>query len=181
LRGVSKDDRISSGRILRDAAKGPLLRMKAVCASLRVKLAQAFAQTRRLEIESGARALVFGFAFPEGRAAMPARPRGHLRSTSFTSLLIRCEINDVAAGRYDFFNHCCPRGVDQLYGRQVSPTRSAHRSNFTGEIVAGGILRAPKRGASFDLVARMERSEIRGAGMLKRLSRIALRSIRAAN
>jgi hypothetical protein len=56
--------------------------------------------------------------------------------------LILREINDVAAGRYDFFNHCCPRGVDKLYGIQVSPTRSAHRSNFMREIVAAG-MRAP--------------------------------------
>jgi hypothetical protein len=40
---------------------------------------------------------------------MPAAPRGHLKGlggASFTSLLILQEINDVAAGRYDFFNHC---------------------------------------------------------------------------
>jgi len=37
---------------------------------------------------------------------------------------------------YDFFNHCCPRGMRQPYRRKPSHKRSAQRSNFSGEIEA---------------------------------------------
>src|ERR1700684_45425 len=62
--------------ILRDAALR-LLRMRSVCVSrllIRVKLAQALARARRLDIE-GAGALVLALAFRQRSTAMPAGPR----------------------------------------------------------------------------------------------------------
>jgi len=71
--------------------------------SLRVKSTR---QPRRRDIKSGAGAFVFGFAVAEPSAAMAAGPRGHPGGGDLASLLIARKIDDVAASRYDFLNHC---------------------------------------------------------------------------
>jgi ribosomal protein L32 len=62
--------------------------------------------------------------------------RDRKRLAGVAALLVAREIDDVTCGRYEFLNHCCPRGVRQRYDRQVSTKRSAQCSNFIGGIEA---------------------------------------------
>src|SRR5882672_8558204 len=90
----------------------------------------------------GAGALVFRLAVKQRSTAMPAGPRRdreRLAATVATRLITR-EINDVGFGRYDFLNHCCPRGLRQRYRRKASRKRSVQRSNFTGAIEVDGAM-----------------------------------------
>jgi hypothetical protein len=81
--------------------------------SIRVKFALAIAQARGPDIER-AGTFVFALAFRHRRTAMPAGTRRKReRSVSgVTARLIAREIDhDILFGRYNFFNHCCPRGL----------------------------------------------------------------------
>src|ERR1700692_1768390 len=112
--------------------------------SIRAELADVLSLARRLDLDAEyARAIVFVLTIEQRRAAVTAGPRratgvprrDRERLAGATRLIAR-EIDDVGSGLYDFFNHCCPRGVRQSYRRQVSLKRSAQRSNFIGEIEA---------------------------------------------
>jgi hypothetical protein len=69
---------------------------------------------------------------------MPAQPRRNRnrRADAIAARSEAREIDDVLGRRYDFLNHCLPRGLSQRYRRKPSRKRSMHRSNFTGAIEA---------------------------------------------
>src|ERR1019366_6342106 len=75
--------------------------------------------------------------------ADPRRDRKRLAGGVAAGLIAR-KIDDIAGRRYDFLNHCSPRGLKPRYRRKASHKRSAQHSNFTGEIEAEFLSRAAR-------------------------------------